>query len=131
MSTMFADTLLIVFISVCTALLAEGEWRTAAAALPAEACSCWPGCPVRGKAWGGSGAVGRRLAGGCLSLVPCLPGALRGSGLKGPWSRSPAGGGDGRAAVGRRGREAKFSYSWPAEAWFLENSWYGHSGGLQ
>lgn len=25
MSTMFADTLLIVFISVCTALLAEGE----------------------------------------------------------------------------------------------------------
>lgn len=30
MSTMFADTLLIVFISVCTALLAEGE------------CGCFP-----------------------------------------------------------------------------------------
>lgn len=29
MSTMFADTILIVFISVCTALLAEGEWNQA------------------------------------------------------------------------------------------------------
>ena len=29
MSTMFADTILIVFISVCTALLAEGEWNPA------------------------------------------------------------------------------------------------------
>jgi len=33
MSTMFADTLLIVFISVCTALLAEGECCPASGAL--------------------------------------------------------------------------------------------------
>jgi len=37
MSTMFADTLLIVFISVCTALLAEGERRGACRACPARA----------------------------------------------------------------------------------------------
>lgn len=28
MSTMFADTILIVFISICTALLAEGGWKS-------------------------------------------------------------------------------------------------------
>lgn len=47
MSTMFADTLLIVFISVCTALLAEGE--------PSWARLCAGGGRERGKGrhWGG------------------------------------------------------------------------------
>lgn len=51
MSTMFADTLLIVFISVCTALLAEGE------------CRAGCGVPASAGRWGlsrlGSGGVGR------------------------------------------------------------------------
>lgn len=54
MSTMFADTLLIVFISVCTALLAEGEPRRA-----------------RGSSWErGGGAVKRgSVAQGRLKLL--------------------------------------------------------------
>lgn len=48
MSTMFADTLLIVFISVCTALLAEGEPGGAAASSRqrGQGRRCGP-CPHR------------------------------------------------------------------------------------
>lgn len=58
MSTMFADTLLIVFISVCTALLAEGEcWAAAgraAASSPQRAGGACLGWAL--EAWGGLGA---------------------------------------------------------------------------
>lgn len=92
MSTMFADTLLIVFISVCTALLAEGEcWAAAgrvAASLPQRAAGRWgpsrlgaggagrPWGPVLARwcrpreAWGGSGAVGGRREGAGRRLLP-------------------------------------------------------------
>lgn len=59
MSTMFADTLLIVFISVCTALLAEGEcWaavQRAVASLPQQADGACPGWALvdRRALWAG------------------------------------------------------------------------------
>lgn len=60
MSTMFADTLLIVFISVCTALLAEGE--------PGGARPAAPGSGGRGgRLWKGArgrlGLLAERRAG--------------------------------------------------------------------
>ena len=96
MSTMFADTLLIVFISVCTALLAEGGCWTAAgrvaASLPQRAGGACPGWalaergglgagpgPVMlsaggtGRARSGSGVPGRGLTGGCSSPVARCP----------------------------------------------------------
>lgn len=97
MSTMFADTLLIVFISVCTALLAEGECGAAAgraaASLPQRAdgaCPGWalaepgglgagPGLGVpsvggMGRVRSCWGVAGRGLIGGCCSwAVPPRP----------------------------------------------------------
>lgn len=65
MSTMFADTLLIVFISVCTALLAEGE------------SGCFP--DVRAVPWGKDPRPGVPRA----TSLACLEGSstlLRGEG---------------------------------------------------
>lgn len=81
MSTMFADTLLIVFISVCTALLAEGE-RPPGGARPGRAAAkpgglgAGPGAvvpsaggPEAALGWrGGEGrGAGRRLLLACVA----------------------------------------------------------------
>lgn len=66
MSTMFADTLLIVFISVCTALLAEGE------------CGCFP--DVRAVPWEKDSRPGVPRATSLACLRAHLLTLLRGGG---------------------------------------------------
>lgn len=77
MSTMFADTLLIVFISVCTALLAEGE------------CGCFP--DVRAVPWEKDSRPGVPRA----TSLACLRAHLLYSGVGGVLGR----------LVGRSGRD--------------------------
>lgn len=117
MSTMFADTLLIVFISVCTALLAEGECAAGRWGLSRPGCGeagrpwgrSWPGGTVRGRAQSGSRGAGRGLL---LARVASPLSAGRERVNWGPWrGRAGVGGG-----AGRGGWETRVGCSGPPEA---------------
>lgn len=80
MSTMFADTLLIVFISVCTALLAEGECRAAAGRVVAlHPPPSGPVGPVPAGLWRSEEVLGPVLTRWCRPReARGRPGAARG-----------------------------------------------------
>lgn len=103
MSTMFADTLLIVFISVCTALLAEGECRAAAGRvaalhprappappLPAPTQPSGPVGPVPAGLWRSEEVLGPVLTRWCRPReARGRPGAARGWPGEGWWEAAP------------------------------------------